>query len=119
MLAKLLHVNPRAFGIAGTKDKRGATAQRVTLPRGDARRLMAVNARLRGMRVGGVEYVESSLGLGDLSGNAFCVTLRDVQAPHGASDVVLAVQALKASGFLNYFGLQRYALSPLFAPAQH
>ena len=34
-LARTLHVNVKDFGVAGTKDKRGVTVQRVSLRRGN------------------------------------------------------------------------------------
>jgi tRNA pseudouridine13 synthase len=82
----------------------------------------ALNGRLVGMRVGGCELVSAPLGLGDLRGNAFTVTLRDVRrgaegvnaaegvndAADVAADVARALGALRASGFVNFFGLQRF-----------
>jgi tRNA pseudouridine13 synthase len=120
VLASLLRCGPRALGFAGTKDKRGVTTQRVTWQRGAAGRVAALNARLVGMRVGGCEMVHAPLGLGDLRGNAFTVTLRDVRGAQGgaeggddgpndvAADVARALGGLRASGFVNYFGLQRF-----------
>jgi len=110
LLGSLLRVAPRAFGTAGTKDKRGVTCQRVTLPRGQPAALAALNARLCGMRVGNFRYTDAQLGLGQLAGNAFAVTLRDVTADAGACR--RALEALARSGFVNYFGLQRFGSSP-------
>lgn len=68
-------------------------------------------ARLNGMsnptiRVGNFSYVEKTLRLGMLAGNRFGIVLRDLQV----SDEVVAsaCEALATSGFINYFGLQRF-----------
>ena len=79
--------------MAGTKDKRGVTVQRVSLRRGnktveDVWRLAnGLNGRRtpeevttkrgeRGIRVADFNYRRASLELGMLKGNAFVITLR-------------------------------------------
>jgi tRNA pseudouridine13 synthase len=52
----------------------------------------------RGIKVGNFEYVEKPLSLGATKGNRFEVTLRALSA----------ATALRAFGFVNYFGLQRF-----------
>jgi len=106
-IASMLRVPPRSLGYAGTKDKRGVTAQRVTLKRGDVSVLSGLNARLMGVRVGAAERVSAPLGLGMLRGNHFALTLRDVRGVAPA-DVAAALGALRSRGFVNYFGLQRF-----------
>ena len=105
ILSRILHLKPKAFGFAGTKDKRGVTSQRVTLYKVRASRL--ANLTLHGMKVGNFKYVDRHLGLGDLKGNVFTLTLRGIEG--GTEETVgQAVKALNASGFINYFGLQRF-----------
>ena len=78
-------------------------------------------------------YIKESLFLGDLSGNHFTVALRCCTSCYpvcmhyneliirnvSAEDVVVdeAVKALKQSGFINYFGMQRFgtAAAPTYA----
>ena len=50
--------------------------------------------------------VKEPLRLGDLSGNRFEIVLRDVKC--SPTIVEAAVTALQTSGFINYFGLQRF-----------
>lgn len=105
ILSRILHIKPKAFGFAGTKDKRGVTSQRVTLYKVRAARLAKLT--LHGMKVGNFRYVDRHLGLGDLRGNNFTLTLRGVEG--GTEETVAkAVKALGTSGFINYFGLQRF-----------
>jgi tRNA pseudouridine13 synthase len=59
------------------------------------------------MKVGNFSYVDRSLRLGDLKGNVFTLTLRGVEGG-SRETVAAAVKALTASGFINYFGLQRF-----------
>ncbi|EDO30703.1 predicted protein, partial [Nematostella vectensis] len=109
LLAKLLHVKPGVFGYAGTKDRRGVTVQEVSGYKVLAERLQGLNNTLRGLRLGNFEYCKEKLRLGDLSGNHFVITLRNVS---GNCEVIeRAMTSLKDVGFINYFGLQRFGTS--------
>ena len=120
-IASLLRVPVGSLGFAGTKDRRGVTCQRATLRlsrrgAGDvaaaAARVLGLNKRLIGMRVGDIEGCSSPLGLGELRGNYFCVTLRGIdEVASPPCDIASAVAALRDNGFINYFGLQRFGAS--------
>lgn len=69
-------------------------------------RLAQQNQKLKGAKVGNFEYVQNPLHLGSLSGNMFDLILRNVRG--SPSDVERAAESLKKSGFINYFGLQRF-----------
>ena len=56
--------------------------------------------------MGNFSYVKNHLRLGDLQGNRFTLTLRNVTAERDAVDTSLA--SLRDNGFINYFGLQRF-----------
>ncbi|VDP64183.1 unnamed protein product [Schistosoma mattheei] len=75
----------------------------------NSKTLSLLNARLHGLRLGNFSYVSSPLFLGDLDGNQFVVVLRSVCAPR--SVVETAVGAWKNTGFVNYYGLQRFGHS--------
>lgn len=87
-------------------------------------------AAAQGMAVGEAGYSSSQLGLGQLSGNEFTITLRDLRAlAAGGADTLAAavepepdaaalearargaVDSLRGTGFINYFGLQRFGAS--------
>lgn len=92
----MLKVNVKDLSVAGTKDKRGVTVQRVSLKRNsktveDVWRLAngVANGRNsadtaltqrgdRGVRIADLNYRKASLELGLLKGNAFVITLRYV-----------------------------------------
>jgi tRNA pseudouridine13 synthase len=94
-LSRLLHVSIKDLAVAGTKDKRGVTVQRVSLdrhnktvedvwkvlnglgPRKSIDEVMLQRGE-RGIRAADFNYRKSSLELGMLKGNAFVITLRQV-----------------------------------------
>jgi tRNA pseudouridine13 synthase len=93
-LSRVLRVNLKDLSVAGTKDKRGITVQRVALKRNNktidevwklanaqvgrqSHNNAAVNQRGdRGVRIGDFNYRKAGLELGMLKGNAFIITLR-------------------------------------------
>ena len=94
-LSRLLHVSIKDLSVAGTKDKRGVTVQRVSLDRhnktvedvwkvlnglGPRRSIdeVMLHRGERGIRTADFNYRKSSLELGMLKGNAFVITLRQV-----------------------------------------
>lgn len=63
----------------------------------------------RGLRIGDLKYVSEPLDLGHLSGNRFCIVLRNVLAP---PDVISSsLRTLQETGFINFFGMQRFGNS--------
>ncbi|KAF5322361.1 hypothetical protein D9619_000795 [Psilocybe cf. subviscida] len=123
-LSRNLHVNVKDLAVAGTKDKRGVTVQRVSLLRGkktveEVWRLAnnigprrtaqdAVGQRgERGIRIADLKYRKAGLELGMLKGNAFVITLRNVKV--GSMEVLdEAMNTIKHKGFINYYGMQRF-----------
>ncbi|RYR02390.1 hypothetical protein Ahy_A06g027495 isoform C [Arachis hypogaea] len=76
VIGKMLGIQSRSFGFAGTKDKRAVSTQRVTVYKQLASRVASLNERLFGIKVGDFCYVNEGLVLGQLSGNRFTITLR-------------------------------------------
>lgn len=122
-LSRTLHVNVKDFGVAGTKDKRGVTVQRVSLRRGNktvediwrasnqiGRRSVQDSVSQRGdhgIRITDMCYRKAGLELGMLKGNEFVITLRSLQADAPGS-VERVMDSLKHKGFINYYGMQRF-----------
>lgn len=107
LIGKMLGIQPRSFGFAGTKDKRAVSTQRVTVFKQRASKLAALNDRLFGIKVGDFCHVKEGLLLGQLYGNRFTVTLRSIVAD-SADTIKASADALGKHGFINYFGLQRF-----------
>ncbi|KAJ3186299.1 hypothetical protein HDU85_007739 [Gaertneriomyces sp. JEL0708] len=107
-ISRMLRIKSKDFSYAGTKDRKAVTTQKMTLFRTSAERLFALNKGLpSGLRVGDFRYRKTSMGLGDLSGNHFKIALRDVKHESEAATNA-ALEIVKASGFVNYFGMQRF-----------
>ncbi|GLT32711.1 hypothetical protein SLA2020_073560 [Shorea laevis] len=107
LIGKMLGIQPRSFGFAGTKDKRSVSTQRVTVFKQNASRLAALNERLIGIKVGDFCYANEGLLLGQLLGNRFTITLRGVVSD--SEDTISgSADSLGKHGFINYFGLQRF-----------
>ena len=106
-ISRHLKINPRNIAFSGNKDKRAVTVQWCTIFRKrpfDVHRIN--NMKFPFIRVGDFEYCKEALRLGQLSGNRFEIILRSIS---GSVDEVLSSCAkLANSGFINYFGLQRF-----------
>ncbi|KAJ2905203.1 tRNA pseudouridine synthase D [Zalerion maritima] len=120
-LSRAVRAAPKDFGTAGTKDKRAATTQRVSVYRKRPEELKKINLNPRlKIKVGNFKFEQSGLKLGDLMGNEFTITLKECQLLR-AKDyspkhklmvlrecVEASLKAVAMNGFLNYFGLQRF-----------
>jgi tRNA pseudouridine13 synthase len=107
-ISKALVSKVDSIQFAGTKDKRAVTAQKVTMYRRKPSDLAKMNRFHLPpyIRVGDFEYVQEPLRLGALSGNNFGIIMRDIDAP--SEDIKSACAAIGDSGFINFFGLQRF-----------
>lgn len=111
-LSKFLRMPLKSISYAGTKDRRGITCQRFSINRAKVGRVVALNKGLKNAVLGGFEYKETGLGLGDLKGNEFVITIRDVKAFNEEDNVEEVISqcfdSLKDNGYINYFGMQRF-----------
>ncbi|KAI9209567.1 pseudouridine synthase [Polychytrium aggregatum] len=106
LISKLAEVESKAFSFAGTKDRRAVTTQKVTAFHVSHKVLQNLELR-HGTAVGDFKYVNKKLELGDLQGNHFVITLRNVLAK-SMDDVERSFAALRDDGFINYYGMQRF-----------
>ncbi|OQR75012.1 pseudouridylate synthase 7-like [Tropilaelaps mercedesae] len=111
-IAGLTRTKPSVFAYAGSKDKRAVTLQRVSVYRMKPDYLLGINKRCEKFKIGNVHFGEKMIQLGDLKGNRFIITLRDVT---GGSDeeILEALEDLRRTGFINYFGLQRFGTTSI------
>ena len=119
-LGSKLNSGAKAFGWAGTKDRRACTVQRICVKRQTADRMNHLNKLLFNAAIGDFEFLPHDLSLGDLMGNEFVITLRNCrfQNEEGldfAQRVQLAKEVVRKAcidfadkGFINYYGLQRF-----------
>lgn len=119
-IARMIKTKASSFGFAGTKDRRAATVQRVSIRRQRASNLSWLNTRLTGVRLSGFKHQKSPIQLGHLSGNLFHITLKNCHTsgdekwslnkrfPLVREAVQRGLANLKKYGYINYFGLQRF-----------
>lgn len=106
-IRKKIGVSLKRFGIAGMKDKRALTAQRVSLWREYASTLARL--KLPDMTLKNFEYANERINLGDALGNRFTITIRDISNDKG--EILRALNLFQelatSQGLPNYYGPQR------------
>lgn len=106
-VASRLRVSQRRLSFAGTKDKRAVTTQRVSSYNVSVEELG--NVHIKDIILKDFQYADDSIGLGDLWGNRFTVTVRDIALDEsGVRQRVESAAAELAAGFPNFFGVQRF-----------
>ncbi|XP_077567235.1 pseudouridylate synthase 7 homolog [Stigmatopora nigra] len=106
VLSKFLRLRPNMFSYMGTKDKRAITVQEIAVLKITAERLGHLNKCLMNLKLGNFSYKNHPLKLGELQGNRFTVVIRNIS---GTDDQVQqALSSLKQTGFINYYGMQRF-----------
>ncbi|KAK4193666.1 putative pseudouridine synthase [Podospora australis] len=119
-IARLLKIKSSNFGFAGTKDRRAATVQRISIHRQRASNLTWINTRIPNIRVGDFQHAKAPIQLGQHGGNEFVITLKNCFPTGGTECTIpqrmnkiqqsleLALAHMKQNGYINYFGLQRF-----------
>ncbi len=106
-ISKRLGISYKRFGFAGTKDKRALTTQRVSVRDVSGENLKKVN--INDITLGNFEYGNEGINLGDLWGNRFAITIRDLKCDREILEVrIKAIMGEIASGVPNFFGVQRF-----------
>ncbi|KAH8581650.1 tRNA pseudouridine synthase D family [Cryptosporidium sp. chipmunk genotype I] len=128
MISKCLKRNHKFFGIAGLKDRRGITLQRASAYRVLEDQLIYSTASKswdRNIRISDFKYENKQINIGDLNGNLFHVIIRDLEISNAnlqkeSANEKLTLKVIdkligevKSSGFINYFGLQRFGTSEI------
>jgi tRNA pseudouridine13 synthase len=107
ILARAIGTKEKFFGVSGNKDKRAVTTQRVSTFANHWNALARVELG-ENLRIGNLEYCDEEVKMGSHSGNQFVITLRGVQQEVTDSLISSRIDQLRALGFINYFGLQRF-----------
>ncbi|XP_057180824.1 pseudouridylate synthase PUS7L isoform X2 [Triplophysa rosa] len=115
-MSLVLGVIPSDFTYAGIKDKKAVTYQSMVVKKISPEQLLekAAEFERRGMKISRIHPVCEPLKLGRLQGNHFELVIRDLK-PHGKHELAMleelireAVEHVKNSGFVNYYGPQRF-----------
>ena len=102
-IARKLRLPPAEVGYAGLKDKHARSFQYLSLPT----HCNIDTMKLPGMTLKRVGYLPAKIQIGDLTGNRFTITVRDLRTidltplPHSLDDV-------RCNGVPNYFDSQRF-----------
>jgi tRNA pseudouridine13 synthase len=108
-IAKSLGVSYKRISFAGTKDKRALTKQLISIYNVDANLLQ--NVKLNGIELKVLGRSEKPIALGNLKGNRFEITIRDIDLEYKnlkerASSI--NSELLTVGGIPNFFGVQRF-----------
>lgn len=120
-IARILGFKAGFFGIAGTKDRRAVTVQRVSIRGRDPTKLLFINNnKVRGVKIGDFKFDQNDIYLGCHKGNEFTIVMKDCcfrdtenesferQMEIAQSTVDSALHLIAQNGFINYFGTQRF-----------
>ncbi|RXM92477.1 Pseudouridylate synthase 7-like [Acipenser ruthenus] len=102
----LFIIKPNLISYMGTKDKRAITVQRIAVQKITAQRLSHLNTCLMNFKLGNFSYQKHPLKLGELQGNHFTVVIRNISGSN--EQVEQAMISLRETGFINYYGMQRF-----------
>jgi tRNA pseudouridine13 synthase len=108
-LAKILQISQKRISIAGTKDKRALTTQKISIFDIDAS--IIENILLKDVELNALGRSRKSIEIGDLWGNDFIITIRDIPNSPGEVKKLLektTTEILFQSGIPNFFGIQRF-----------
>ncbi|KAI0395317.1 pseudouridine synthase [Xylariaceae sp. FL0594] len=119
-MAKVLRIHPKAFGAAGTKDRRAVTVQRVSVKGRSPASVVLVNERIPNVKIGDFSYAKDPIKLNDHDGNEFVIVLKNCvfsgtdhlsfedKLSVAKATVESAMAQVAQHGFLNYYGTQRF-----------
>ena len=106
ILASSLKLPRNLVSYAGLKDKRAITVQQMSVSSQAAGELTKLELSRIDLR--DFCYTRHPLQIGDLWGNRFTIILRDLEADRVTA--TQAVEAVRGTPLLNYFGVQRFGL---------
>ncbi|HWQ48734.1 MAG TPA: tRNA pseudouridine(13) synthase TruD, partial [Methanosarcina sp.] len=108
-LAKILQISQKRISVAGTKDKRALTTQKISIFDIDAQKIERIHLKDVELKVLGRS--RKSVELGDLWGNNFRITIRNITHSREETDKLLEKttnKILTQGGVPNFFGIQRF-----------
>lgn len=101
-IAKENKISYTDFGFAGLKDKHAITKQYITLPSDKKIKLQGNNYKFTLLG-----YVDEPLKIGDLQGNRFTITVRDIKKSD-IEGIYYKAKTIEEAGVPNYFDSQRF-----------
>jgi tRNA pseudouridine13 synthase len=108
-LAKILKISQKRISVAGTKDKRALTTQKISIFDIDASEIEKVHLKDIELKVLGRS--RKPVELGDLWGNDFIITIRNIARSTEEAGKLLEKttnEIVAQGGVPNFFGIQRF-----------
>ena len=106
-MARILRISQKRFSWAGTKDKKAVTRQRISIMNLEAEELSRIS--LPDLKIKVLGRSNRGVGLGDLLGNRFSITIRDLSCPEPEARFASITRQINSFGGIpNYFGVQRF-----------
>ncbi|KAI0166458.1 pseudouridine synthase [Xylariaceae sp. FL1272] len=119
-MARILRFPAKFFGVAGTKDRRAVTSQRVSIKNRSPASMLIINERIHQIKIGDFKFSRLPIRLNDHNGNEFIIVLKNCffqgtellsfedRLDVAQSTVQSALAQITQRGFLNYYGTQRF-----------
>jgi len=104
-ISKKLDIEEHKIGYAGLKDKNATTTQYISIPLMKEKALKVLNNKQ--ITLLGVYRDNKKLNIGDLAGNRFKITLKEIK-PEDITILYQVISQIQKHGMPNYFGFQRF-----------
>ena len=108
-LAKRLRISRKRISFAGTKDKRAHSTQLMSFY--DVSKDLLSQLKIKDVEVTNIYKADTPVRIGDLYGNRFTITIRNIDKNIQKRNIIPMLDCLKEySGFPNFFGVQRFGM---------
>ena len=115
IISETLDIEEHLIGYAGLKDKNATTTQYISIPANKSKEYKLLNSK--NIKVLGTFKHDKKLKIGDLTGNRFKITLKDVSSDI-LPQVYQTLSQIQKHGIPNYFGFQRFGKESNFEKSQ-
>ncbi len=106
LIAEKLQISRSRIGYAGTKDKVAVTYQTISFFNISPEKIRNLN--IKGAEFSDFEYNQRAIKLGELKGNWFSITVRDLEAKYNKEFLDRKVKEIEKRGVVNLFDSQRF-----------
>lgn len=106
VFANRLQISRSRIGYAGTKDKVAVTYQTISFWNVSIQNLKRL--QINGAELFDFEYNQRPIKLGELKGNWFSITVRDLEKKYTDKFLEKRVSIINKNGVVNFFGSQRF-----------
>ncbi len=116
IISEKLDIDEHLIGYAGLKDKNATTTQFISIPFNKSKEYKLLNSK--NIQVLQTFLHDKKLKIGDLKGNHFKITLKDIN-PDDLPLIYQVISQIQKNGMPNYFGFQRFGKDSNFEKAKN